>query len=1046
MCLFRNFTGSIHIHLSKQLSMSKYFILIIVSILSLSFVNGQSTVYHTDNDAVFRDAMDHFQKEKYNTAQKLFQEAYNNYNSGTELKNVSQFYIAQCAVKLFNADAEYLSNNYINNNVGAPRVNEAYFNLAGYFYALKKWRDCIDTYSKVDVYALTNEQQAELHFKKGYGFFMKKDYESARIAFYEIKDKNTKFTAPAKYYYAHIHYQEENYQTALNEFLSLTKDKTFGPIAPYYIVQIYYMQKKYEEIIAFTPGIINTVTEKRLAEVARITGEAFFKLEQFDTAIVYFEKYMEAAPSAADDAVYQLAYSYYKTEQIDKAIPMLESISVKENALGQNASYYLASCYIAKDDKENARKAFSSAMRSDADPIIKQDAMFNYALMTFEVGGDPFNDAVMAFENFIEAYPESKRIDEARRMLIQAYLGARNYKKALASIDKIETKNDELKEAYQRIAYNRGIELFNIQQYADAAIMFKNAGKYTGYNSMREAQSLFWKGEAYYRSEDYNQSIAAFKAFKLAPVAHTVEEYKVVNYNLGYAYYKNNDYQNAAKLLRQFVGDSKGAVEGNYISDSYLRVADCFFMTKGYFQAIDFYQRALDAQVASADYALLQKGVCYGLAQKELDKISTLRKLVSDYPSSVYADDAVYEIAQAYLKLEDRKQAVEALDKLYVKYPESEFAGKALVQAALLSYSLDNTDEAIRYYKEAVSNFNGTEEARSALIGLKKIYVDLGQIEAYSLFVEGLDGNVPRLSIEEKDSLTYLAAEKLYMTGSCDKARPAFEKYISNFPKGSYRTKAHFYNGDCYYQAREYEKALPLFDYVLSQPQSMFTEQALLGAARMQMSSERYAEAIVYYSQLLTASSSEANLKEAKLALMEANYHLDKYAEALTAAKDVLVIAGITAEEKRNAGFVKARSLHETGRKVLALEAYREISTEVLSYQGAESKYRVIELLFEDERYDDAEKEILDFSDQSTSHEYWIARSFITWAEIFAVRANYFQAIETLQSIINYYEDIDDGILDLANDVKAHVEEEKLRSENREPEAELELDIENENK
>ncbi len=34
--------------------------------------------------------------------------------------------------------------------------------------------------------------------------------------------------------------------------------------------------------------------------------------------------------------------------------------------------------------------------------------------------------------------------------------------------------------------------------------------------------------------------------------------------------------------------DSKGAVEENYISDSYLRVADCFFMTKGYFQAIDF--------------------------------------------------------------------------------------------------------------------------------------------------------------------------------------------------------------------------------------------------------------------------------------------------------------------------------------------------------------------------------------------------------------------------------------------------------------------------
>jgi TolA-binding protein len=1006
------------------------------------FSAAQTTIYHTDKDVVFREAIDQFQKEKYNTAQKLFEQAYEGYPDNSELKSLSQFYIAQCAVRLFNADAEFLTTKFIADNPNSARVNEAWFSLGGYFYTLKKWKACIDTYDKVKIYSLTEEDKAELHFKKGYSHFMKKEFDAAKVSFFEIKDKQTKYTPPAQYYYGHIHYQEENYQTALNEFIKLSDDETFGPIAPYYIVQIYYMQRKYQEIIDFAPGIIDNVTEKRLAEVARITAEAYFKLERYEEAITYFERYTEAASSPANEAMYQLAYAYYKTTQYEKAIPYFERISVNEGELGQNASYYLASCYLENEDKENARKAFASAMRGDADPMIKQDAMFNYALMTFEVGGDPFNDAVQAFETFIETYPESKRINEARRLLIQAYLGSRNYRKALESIDRVENKNDELKEAYQRIAFNRGIELFNVQQFPEAAEMFKNATKYSGYNNQREAKALYWLGESKYRQGSYAEAVSAFQNFKQAPIAHTVEEYKLVNYNMGYSYYKMNSYSEAVKLLRQFTTESAATVDNSYISDSYLRIADCYFMQKNYFQAIDFYQRSLDAQTSSTDYALLQKGICLGLAKKELDKISTLRELTADYPNSVYADDAYYEIAQEYLKLQDSPQAIETLVALYNKYPQSEYAGKALVQIGLLYYNADNNQEAIKYYKLAVTNFNGTEEARNALLGLKNIYVDLGQINEYSAFVDGMDGNVPRLTINEKDSLTYLAAEKLYMTAKCEEAKPAFSRYISEYPSGSYLLKAHFYGGDCHYQAREYDEALEFFAYVLAQPQNMYTEQALLGSARMEFSRKNFSNAITHYQKLTQLSSSEGNLKEAKKSVMQSYYQLGDFSEALKAAKEVLEISGLTIEEKREAAFIKARALQETGREMLALEAYAEVSDEVLSYQGAESKYRVIEILFAQGKIDEAEKEILAFSNRSTSHEYWIARSFITWAEIFSARENYFQAIETLQSIINYYEDPEDGILEMAKSKKKEIEKLKDAEGSEKPDESMEVNIE----
>ena len=43
-----------------------------------------------------------------------------------------------------------------------------------------------------------------------------------------------------------------------------------------------------------------------------------------------------------------------------------------------------------------------------------------------------------------------------------------------------------------------------------------------------------------------------------------------------------------------------------------------------------------------------------------------------------------------------------------------------------------------------------------------------------------------------------------------------------------------------------------------------------------------------------------------------------------------------------------------------------------------------------------------------------MAKSFLLWSDIFTDKGDDFQAIQTLQSLIDYYEKPDDGILDAA--------------------------------
>lgn len=1015
--------------------LSSIFLTTVICFSSLA----QESLLHIDGNNDFRRGMELMEKEKYSTAQQFFKSAFEQYqDENSELRSRSQYYIAYCAVRMFNEDSEYLTLKFIGDNPDDPLVNEAYFNLAGYFYARKKWKQSIDYYKLTDTEKLTPDQWSEYYFKLGYAYFSKKEFDKAKPAFYHIKDLDTKYTSPALYYYSHIHYDEENYQTALNGFLRLTKDKTFGPVAPYYIVQIYYEQGRYLEITEYAPGIVENVTNKRLPEVTRITAEAFARLGRYEESLPYYKTFLDSAASVTKEDKYEAGYAYYKAGQYDDAISILGDISSTDSELGQNAAYYLADCYLKTSDKQNAKLAFQSAAAMSYDPAIEQDALFNFAMISYELGTDPFNDAIRAFQEFIDKYPESKRIDEAYRFLIQAFLNARNYGLALASLEKSELKTGELKQAYQKIAFFRGIELFNNLDYPASIVHFDKSLKQGDSDQLLRARALYWKGEAHYRLGNYTEAVKSYAQFRNASAAYTLAEYDLIDYNIGYAYFHNKSYGNAIESFRRFAGAATPD-QKREAGDALNRTGDCFYAKTDYYSAADFYGRAIDNGTANVEYAMLQKGICQGLINKDIQKIKTLQDLAADYPQSDYADDALFEMAQSYVKLQNTERAIEKLKFITTDHSASVYTPSAYVQLALLYYNANNNELALKYYKDVVRLYPGTQAAKDALFGMKNIYVDQNRVDEYFAYINNLGQDAPVISADEQDSLSYISAEKIYMSGNCNIALESFHKYITAFPNGAYLLMANFYSGDCYYNAKDFEKALVSFNYVLSQPQSRFTEQALLGAARIEMRNKNFPGAREKYTELLEKYPNPANSKEAKIAIMRASFGQRDYPMALKAAREVSSLSKISPEIKREATYIAAKSLQETGRDALAIEEYKKIADEVMSIEGAEAKYQLAVLYFQRKEFASAEKEILEFSEKTTPHEYWIARSFILWADIFVEKKEYFQAIQTLQSIIDYYEISDDGILELAKARKTEIVQ--IQEANEQPVASEDVEI-----
>lgn len=96
----------------------------------------------------------------------------------------------------------------------------------------------------------------------------------------------------------------------------------------------------------------------------------------------------------------------------------------------------------------------------------------------------------------------------------------------------------------------------------------------------------------------------------------------------------------------------------------------------------------------------------------------------------------------------------------------------------------DNEDtKALEYYQRVVEEYPGSPEAKNALLGIKNIYIDRNQADAYFEYTNKL-GAFAVVGQAERDSLTYLSAEKLYMSGECDKSTIGFSKYLEEFPNG----------------------------------------------------------------------------------------------------------------------------------------------------------------------------------------------------------------------------------------------------------------------
>jgi len=985
--------------------MKRMFFTAFIALLLLIHLAGyaQQTVQFASPAAEIVTAGDLFSKEKFGATR----ETYNRLVPANDLlmgfDAEKDYYTSVSAAELQHGDAAVLLKQFLKNYPENTRSNRAWFQLGNLQFRNNSYRSALEAYNKVDNYDMNEEENAEFTFKTGYCYFKQGDLDKAADAFYTIKEKQTKYTGPASYYYAHIMYASGNYETALRDFKKLQDDETFKNVAPYYIIQIYYLQGKHDEMLEMAQPYLKGQRNKRTNEILRLVADVNYRKGNYAEAIRLMEEYRTISRSkGAREESYLLGFSYYKTGNYAKAIPEFQSVATSEDSLSQNAYYHLGDCYLKTDQKKFASASFLSAWKVPIKSDLAEDALFNFAKLSIELSYNPYNEAIKALQQYLSEYPKSPRRDEAYTYLANLYMVTRNYKEALTTLENIKKRNAAQNSIYQKISYFRGLELFTDNQFFDAIGQFKKSLENRS-DEQIVAGAMFWTAESYYRLNQYEIAADYYTRFQATAGADKYPAYSTVNYNLGYAQYMLKNYSAAKQSFTRYTESSPTNIK--MLNDARLRMADCYLMNKQYKEAIQHYEQVISAKAADADYALYQKAVAVGVTGNFNQKVTALEKLLADYPRSAYGDDARFEMGRTLVTLKQNEEALSSFQKLITDYPKSSLVKNSLLNIGLIYYNTNRDQKALETFKKVVKDYPATPESREALAVIRNIYVDLNQVDKYVEYATDIPfANVSR---SEQDSLTFTAVENRYMSGDCENALPGFDAYLQKFPGGIFAVNASFYKADCESRAGKYAEALKSYEYVLGRPRTRFTEDAALKAAEILFRMKDYQQALTMYQRLEENAENKVNTTTAITGQMRCQYNLGNFGLAIASSQRLQQMDQTTPGLAAETNLIIGNSAKALNRTELARSSFNETIKLSQGEAGAEALYGLAVMSYDEKDYKNAEKHIFRLTGDYASYDYWVAKAFILLSDVYMKTGNTFQAKQTLQSIIDNYEEAD---------------------------------------
>ncbi len=969
-------------------------------------VSAQQTEPLTDHRRLFDDGKELFLRHDYAAAQQTLMQ-YVKQNPQADTSDDVAYMLTCTAYELNASDRLEQLEKFLDTYPDSRHRNRVQALLASAYFFQEKYLETIATFKGCDLELLSNEERDVCTLRMATAYQKIGNLQEASMWFSILKEVSEKYHADAVYNLAYIDYVQKRYDEALAGFREVESDEHYRKLSPYYIADIYLIKGNYEQARRIAGVYVEAYPdEPNAVQMKRIAGEAVYGMKDYMQAVQNLEVYCSEVKNPDRKALYELGMSYAQIGVYSKAAARLGEVTTTQDALTQNAYLHMGLAYLQLKERNQARMAFEQASATNYDAAVKEQALYNYALCIHETSYSPFAESVTVFERFLNEYPHSAYADKVNDYLVEVYMNTRSYMAALKSIAKISQPGERILEAKQKLLFRLGTQAFAQAAFENAIECFSQSLQLGRYNQQTKADAYYWRGESKYRLEQYAAAAADFRQYLEFAQDKRTEEYGLALYNLGYTAFKQKQYSSAQTWFARCV-QSGVSLQATVMADAYNRLGDCNFYARSFETAQQMYAKAAATDTSLGDYSLFQEAFVKGLQRNYTGKIQTLNQMITAYPSSQYLDDALYEQGRAFVQLEDSENAVKRYKLLVERFPDSPLSRKAANEIGLLYYQNDQYAAAIEAYKTVITKYPGSDEARLAQRDLRSIYIDLNKVDDYMAFATSIPGGA-NFDVNERDSLTYVAAERVYMRGNISEAQSSFTRYLQSFPEGAFSVDAHYYLGLIGYNQKNWTEATAHLNKVIEYPNNKFSGEAMSMCAVMAYDAKDYGRALELYKRMIDRAVSQEERLSAETGALRSAYLLNDGKEVIAVASALLAESKLAPELSNEAHYYRAKAFLEAGETKEALQDLTVLAKDTRNVYGAEAKYLVAQLYFNAGETAKAEKEVLEYIEVSTPHTYWLARGFILLSDVYVRLDRKLEAKQYLLSLQQNYQAEDD--------------------------------------
>lgn len=973
---------------------------------------AQSTEKYNSKYALFYSAEDLYAKKQFAGARLEFRKFVDNLQLPNDPYYIKAlYYEGVSALELFNNDAIPLLENFNKNYPESIYKYDIYYKIGKFYYQKKDYKTALTWFNQLNKFNIHKDNLEEYYFKVGYAHFELEQFKEARNAFYEVKDGTSNYAPPALYYFSHIAYQEKSYQSALTGFEKLVKTENFKQLSQVYIIQIYYRLGRYNEVIAKGPEYMDSTSGSTKLEMIHLIGDAYYELKKYDEAVPYLEKYNNEIQTKREDD-YQLAYAYYKSAQYDKAINLFDKVSRVKDTIGQIALYHIGESYLKTGNNNYARTAFEAAAAIDIDERIQEDALYNYAILSYKLDINPYDEAIKALELYLEKFPNSDRKKEVYDYLLNVFTQTNNYNLALKSLDKIQDKDIRLKGIYQTIAYNQAINLFLKGDYDKAISAFELVSKFN-IDDQLTAESIYWTAEAYYQTKKLDKAKELYQQYISTPGTAVGKHRKDAFYNIAFIHFNRHQYPEAIDQFRLYLME-QNLDDKEQKADVLMRLAESYYTTKQNDLAIKAFKECIAFSSINQDKALYYLSKTYGYKNDTENKVINLLDIVNNYPKSKYIVLSIYEVGLTYRFKNEEEKAKKYFNLLIENYPKSPLVKDAEIEIADIYFKLKDYQKSEELYRKLlIENADNKNTCSEAVKGIVEIY----KAQRTPDKVEQLIKDYPCSNITEDDQeeIYYNTAIEPYLDSAFQEAIGELQKYLVKFPKGKYEIEIKSYLANSYFRTKEEGKAIDIYKEILGRSTTDYSEIAAIRTSKYLYNNSEYQAALPYYQKLEKITSKPDVVFNTLVGIMRCNYLLGIHKDALEYANKILVYTQLNSNIKLEAEFAKGVSLYKLDQFEEAKKTLSWVIMNTNSIFAAEAKYYLAEMQYKLLDLLKTEQEVRELLKMKPAYDYWVAKALILQTNVLIAKKDLFQAEYTLKSVLDNYSNEEDGILLDAN-------------------------------